>query len=233
MEENVEISLDEIFAIVRKYLLLGIILCVVGATLGYTICKVAVKPTYSSKLTLYVNNTAEDQVDKKLDINNINASQKLVSTYVEILKSDTLLEKVTQTIEGAMTVEEIRAAIQANALNDTEIIEVNVVTEDPEISWLIAGKLSTAGPAEILRVVDAGSVKVIDKPKVNEKPVGPNTKMFILVGAFIGVLICLVIIFFREILNNTIKSGSEVEKTYDIPLLAVIPDIELARKKNK
>lgn len=232
MEENVEISLEEIFAIMRKYLLLGIILCVVGAALGYTVCKVAVKPTYSSRLTLYVNNTGDDQ-DRTLDLNNINASQKLVSTYVEILKSDTLLEKVTQTIEGAMTVEEIRAAIQANALNDTEIIEVNVVTEDPEISWLIAGKLSTAGPAEILRVVDAGSVKVIDKPKVNEIPVGPNTKIFILVGAFIGVLICLVIIFFREILNNTIKSGSEVEKTYDIPLLAVIPDIELARKKNK
>ncbi len=232
MEDNYEISLQEIFDVVRKYFLLGIILCIIGGSIGYLFCEYNVAPKYTSRLTLYVNNTGDDQ-EKKLDLNNINASQKLVSTYIEILKSDTLLEKVTQTIDGAMTVEEIRHSIQANALNDTEIIEINVVTEDPELSWLIAGKLSTAGPLEILRVVNAGDIQVIDKPKVNEVPVSPNKKLYALLGASLGIIICLVIIFIREVLNNRVKSATDVENMYDIPLLAVIPDIEAARKKNK
>ena len=232
MEENYVISLPDIFSVVRRNLVLGIILCIIGGGIGFVISKYAVAPKYASRLTLYVNNITDGE-DKKLELNNINASQKLVSTYIEIIKSDVLLEKVYQTIDGEMTVEEIRNSIKANALNDTEIIEINVITKDPKISWLIAGKLSTAGPAEILRVVKAGDVQVIDKPKVNDRAVSPNKKIYVLIGIILGGIMWLAIMIIREKTNNRVRTPEELEKMYNIPLLAVIPDIMVAGKKKK
>lgn len=59
--------------------------------------------TYTSKVSMYVNNNKE-RVEPLININDINASQKLVATYIEILKSDVVLSKVINQLELSYTI---------------------------------------------------------------------------------------------------------------------------------
>lgn len=228
MEEKYEISVKEVIDVASKYLLLVVVLAVIGAGAGFFVDSQFTDPEYDSTLTLYVT---ADSGGEMLRLDNLNASQKLVSTYIEILKSESLLNKVYSTIDGRMTVEEIRKSIDAHSLKDTEIIEVTVTTNDPETSWLIAGKLSTAGPAEILRVVKAGDVQVIDKPIQTDKPTVEHGIKFTVLGLIGGLLIGLVIMFIREVIVNKVRSKTELERKIDLPVLGVIPDIVEVSKK--
>lgn len=69
-----------------------------------------------------------------------------------------------------------------------------------------------------------GLGRSIDNGNVPVKPVKPNKKLYLLVGFVLGGILSVGYIFVREAFNNKID-GVEKLRNYDIPLLAVVPDM--------
>lgn len=232
MEAEYEISLQELFSIVWNKIWLIILCMIIGAGIGFSVSKFIITPTYSSKVSMYVNNS-KDRTEAALNINDINASQKLVATYIEILKSDTVLNKAIEEMALNYTTGQLRNMISASSVNGTEILEVKVISEDPEEAAEIANTLAKVAPAEIIRVVQAGNVELLDQAMVNHIPVGPNTKINTLIAALVGMLVSVIGVLGVELFDNRIKSADDLRKKYDLPVLGVIPDILEASKETK
>lgn len=224
MEKEIEISLVEIIAILwhRAWL---IVLCILlGSGLGYSISRYMIHPTYTSRISMYVNNNT-DPVASQLNISDIDASQKLVATYIEILKSDVVLDKVISQMGLPYTNQELRGMITATSLNNTEILEVKVTAKDPEEAAAIANTLAELAPPEIIRVVQAGGVHLIDPAISNPIPVAPNIKLNTIIGALLGAVIASLGILMAAMLDTRVKAEEDLQKQYDLPVLGVIPDI--------
>ncbi|MEG0579332.1 MAG: Wzz/FepE/Etk N-terminal domain-containing protein, partial [Niameybacter sp.] len=185
MEEHNEITLQEIFSILWGKVLLIILCTILGGGVAFGITAFVIDPEYTAKVTMYVNNS-EGKQDAYMNINDINASQKLVSTYVEILKSDTVLNKVIE--EGGLeySTGDIREMMSASSVNGTEIFEVKIISKDAKESALIANTIAEVGPEEIIRVVKAGSVELIDPAKVPTAPSSPNVILNTIIGIMLG-----------------------------------------------
>lgn len=232
MEVGNEITLQEIVAILWRKAWLIVLCMIVGAGIGFGVSRYMIDPTYSSKMSMYVNNNKE-RVDTALNINDLNVSQKLVTTYIEILKSDKVLGKVVEQMNLPYTNEELRKMISASSVNGTEILEVKVTTKDPEEAAAIANTLSEVAPPEIIRVVQAGDVQLIDKAVPNETPVSPNTMLNTLIAAMLGTVLSILAILVLEMLDISVKSVEDLQKHYELPVLGNIPDILEASSQSK
>ena len=232
MEETNEISLQEIFIILWNKALLILLCILIGGAAAWGISYYVIDPTYTSRVSMYVNNNKEPQ-STVANINDINASQKLVSTYIEILKSDNVLGKVSAAIGGEYTTAELRDMMTASSVNGTEIFEVKVTTKDPEEAAHIANTIAEVAPEEIIRVVKAGSVELIDQAVPATSPTAPNIMLNTIIGVMLGGVLSVLGVLISSMLDNRVKDEEDLKKYHDLPILGCIPDLESAQNRIK
>ena len=225
MEETNEITLQEIFMILWEKVWIIALAVVIGGAAAFSVSAFVLDPTYTSRVSMYVNNNT-DRETTVANINDINASQKLVSTYIEILKSDNVLGKVGAATGLAYTPAQIRSMMSASAVNGTEIFEVKITTKDAEEAALIANTIAEVSPEEIIRVVKAGSVELIDAAVPATTPTSPNVILNTIIGIMLGGVLSVLGVLVAAMLDNRIRSEEDLKKYYDIPVLGTIPDLE-------
>ena len=77
------------------------------------------------------------------------------------------------------------------------------------------------------------NVHIVDDAKVNDIPSNINSKKDVLMFTMVGIVISSIYVLIPNILDTTIKTSSEVEKTFKIPVLAEIPVYTFDSKKDE
>lgn len=221
-----EINLSEVFDLVIRRLWIIIVCVTITTAASYTYSAFFVKPEYMSSGTLYVRNVEEVQ-DTRVDVNEINASKTLVNTYIEILRSDRFTSIIAEDVDLGYTAAGIRSMLSMNALNNTEILKISVTSENPNHTAKIVNSILEHADDEIIRIVKAGSVEVIDTGKIPVKPVSPNVPLNTVSGAILGGVISMLIIILIHIMDVSVRGEEDVTEKYDIPVLGVIPTIKI------
>ena len=73
--------------------------------------------------------------------------------------------------------------------------------------------------------------KILDPARLPEKPIKPDRNKILLIGVFIGLAMGLGLTWFRESLDQSFHTVSEVEDYLEIPVLAMIPNLREEEKK--
>jgi capsular exopolysaccharide synthesis family protein len=66
-------------------------------------------------------------------------------------------------------------------------------------------------------------VEIIRKAEPSQKPVSPNKTLNITLGIVVGLIIGIGLAFFIEYLDTSVKTIDEIERTFQAPVLGVIP----------
>ena len=94
MQENQEeLSLKDIFGLLISKIWLIIILGAVGFVIAFCISKFVMPLKYSSSVSMYVKSTATKE-EQNVNLNELNASKSLVTTYIVVLKNTSVLKEV-------------------------------------------------------------------------------------------------------------------------------------------
>ncbi|MBQ6908026.1 MAG: hypothetical protein IJQ28_06580, partial [Clostridia bacterium] len=101
--------------------------------------------------------------------------------------------------------------------------EVRVVGKIPEDVCAVCNSILTHAPDELIRVINAGSVKILDKGQVPKSPFSPNVKQNALVALVLGIGVGAGIILLLELFDTRIKSREDISKRFPEPLLGEIP----------
>ncbi len=231
MGETVEIDLKEIFRVLLRKAWL-IVLCAVvvaAAVLVYTIGFVT--PMYQAKVSVYVNNGTAGS-DGAISSSEYSVALRLVNSYVAILESDNVLEKVIAEGELDVTANQIRQMLTAAPIEDTEMFEFQVTCSDPKLAAQIANAIAAVAPEAIPEIMKGSSAAIIDYAKVPTSRYSPSYVNNTLIGALVGILIAVVAIVLQEALNVKIKNEEDLSKIAPIPVLGVIPDLTSTVKQH-
>lgn len=225
--KETEIDLSVVLEVLRKNILplvLVTVLFCIGSFMG---TKFFIAKQYRASATLIVNNKASSS-NSGYNSNEIVAAQNLADVYSIIIKSESVLQPVIDKMELNITCEQLKRAITVSTVNSTQIIEVSVLSTEPEFAKKIVSSVVKVAQPIITDKVEAGSVKVIDEAKIsnNGNPVGPNASRNALFGAAIGFALILVVIFVKEFFNKRFKSEADVTNTLNLPLIAIIPQVD-------
>jgi len=228
IKRMLEIVLERIVSIIVITLLFGLI--------SFGISKF-IPPKYESYITMYINNqrsTVASTIsgDTKTLSSDIAASQQLVPTYIEMIKSDNVLQAVLDRF-NRKTGEEInvsvfRRMIEASALSNTEILKVTVTSEDAAIASELANTIAAVAPDKIQGFIEKSEVRIVDKAKTSTIPVSPNVRNNTILGALLGFVFSISFILLKELFDVRVKSADDLVQRFPYPVLGTIPEIYVA-----
>lgn len=224
-EKELEIDIVAILYAMRNKVIYIILSALLFATLAGCVTEFLTEPKYTTSCTMYVfSNTDRVSTDSNISGSELDASQRLVNTYIEVLKSDTVLEKVAAELGIEAKPAQIRGLISCSPVEDTEIFRVSVTSTSKELSASIANTIAQVAPEEIIRVVKAGGVEVIDYAKVPENPSSSSLQKNVIIGGGLGFVLAFALFFVLAMFDTTVTSEKDIERDFpDIPILGTVP----------
>ena len=224
-----EIDLKELFEIFWtkkiQILLVVIIFMVMGVvyTMGFT------TPKYSSSTTLVLamaGTKESDNLNNSITTTDVTLNAKLVPTYSELVKSKNILREVISNLNINEDENSLKKDISVTSVKDTEVIKITVSHENALYDAKIANEIAKVFSEKINEIYKINNIYIVDEAEVAEAPSNINHAKDILLFAFIGLVLSLSYTFVLNMLDTTVKTQEEIEKNYDIPVLATIPSIE-------
>lgn len=228
---NESLTIQQIFRVLLKKWWIILISVIVCGSVAFAYSTYVVAPQYTSIGTLIVNNKQSKETTA-ININDINASQKLVNTYAIILKSNAFVNRVKEKINLDYTVSQIQSMVTYSSVNNTEVLAVSVVSENPEHSAVISETVLDLATEEIGKYAEVGSVKILDHANLPVSPSSPNIPLNTLIGILLGAILSVLMIFVTEMMDTRIKSADDLGDRYTLPVLGVIPSAE-HKEENK
>ncbi|MCI2161238.1 MAG: Wzz/FepE/Etk N-terminal domain-containing protein [Oscillospiraceae bacterium] len=224
-----EISLNEIFFAIRKQWKKILLATIVGALVAFLISSFLIPKKYTSSIELYVNNGTNTSTTNAINPNDLTASQKLVGTYIVILKNRDVLSQVAAKI-GNISYEQLQSDISMSAVDNTEVLKISAEAENPQLSVNICKAMADTAPDILKRVVKSGSVEVIGSASVPTEPSSPNIKRNTLIGALAFLIVSIFISIMMFMKDNTVKGEKDIQEKLKVPVLGEIPDLNADNK---
>ena len=222
-----------------------IIVALLFAIVSFVVTKNMIKPEYQATSKLYVFNKSDVGTSGAVSSSDISTSKILVNTYIVVLQSDSVLGQVVDTIseyqgkEGfeylgtePYTTGQLRQMISAGSINSTESFSVTVTAHDPYQAKFINDAILYFLPDEIIRVVKAGAVEIIDKASIPTKPSSPSIMKNTVLGGFVGGVLTAAIIVVMSLFDNLFHTEEDLQSEFpDINVIGVIPDYKSDSRK--
>lgn len=237
MDENKEIELDlkRIYEMIKQKFVYIILVTVIGGILSGCITNFFITPQYTASVKLYAWSNSDTLFQDKNDasINDIEATQMLINTYLAAIQSDSFLEKVADQAGDDVSVKQIKSMLSCSAIEETIIFRISITSTDPQQAMEIANIIAEVCPDELVRMLKVGGVEIIDYAKVPSTPSSPNIKKNLLIGAAAGFIISFAFFFIKDLFDTSINDENDLKKEFDIPIIGTIPKLVPVAEKNK
>lgn len=222
--ESAEIDLKRLFDAIWHRAWVILVVCVLCGALAFLGTFYLITPKYQSSAKFYVYNKGLD-INVGISASDLSAAQELVDTYIVILTARDTLEEVIDRADLDMTYSQIKGMITASSVNNTEIFEVVVTSEDPEEAKLIAATIVKVLPDVVRGIIEDASVKPVENPVVPGYHSSPSYVQNTVLGALIGFVLMVGFVVLREIFDVTIRTEEDIQRSGKYPLLAKVPDM--------
>ncbi|MBO5136136.1 MAG: hypothetical protein J6C17_02000 [Clostridia bacterium] len=211
-------------------MIVTVTLVVTIATLIYSATMIV--PKYQTDVTMYVNNTKVTITDRTTS-SDLSTSQMLVPTCINLINTDVMSSAVAEADGLGYSASQIKNMTSASQVGTTEILKITIKGTEPNDITKIANTYADIVPEVIGGnggIVEACSIRLIDKAKVPQAPYSPNVTRNTIIGFIVGLILSCSFILIREILDNRIKNESDLEEMFPIPILGTIPQIGTGNK---
>lgn len=220
-----EINLVKILEIVLKLWWFVLICAIVVGIIGFSISSFLMTPMYTSTAKVYVEGSSRN-TGEGTTMSDLTTNTRLVSTYIEILCTDTFLSKIASESNYNVSSQSIKSNISMNSCNETEVLEIKYADVSPEQARDILQILLNYAQKEIPSVMNGCRVNILDNASLPKSNSSPNTKQNTFIGLFIGIVIGVAIIFIKELLDTRIKDEDDLRTRYNLSVLGVIPNLD-------
>lgn len=226
-----EIDIKEILYFIFKKKIFVILLTILGIVAGILYTKFLVTPMYAANTTVVLSKpttatTSYITTDEAITQNDITLNSKLIATYSEIMKSRAVAQEVKETLGLDISEGSLMSNISVTAKDDTEMLKIQVLNEDPVIAADVANTLSSVFKNKVKEIYNIENVTVIDKAIPSNSPNNVNYIKNAGIFGIMGLICSCGILFLIFYFDTKIKSKSEVEELLGLEVLAVIPEIK-------
>lgn len=218
--EEIEINLGEIFAVLLHKIWIIILATVVCGAVAFLYSFFIITPQYESTTKVYILNK---QSGSSVTYSDVQLSSTLSKDYEQLVTSRYVIEGVISKLNLDDTYEELAARVSASNTDETRIIAITVTDPDPEQAQKIANAVRDLAAQQITQVMDIEAVNMVDNANLPDSPVSPSVPKWTLIGVAIGMIISIAVIVIQHLLDDSIKSSEDIEKYLGISTLAIIP----------
>jgi capsular exopolysaccharide synthesis family protein len=228
-------DLRDYFRILRRHWIWLISASLAGLLCGAA-ASILVPPTYTSETQLFVAIQNSGSVQELQQGNTF--SQARVQSYVKTVSTPLVLQPAIDRLGLTTTAEELASRVHAGT--DLETVIINIAVTDT--SAVQSAATAQAVADSLIEAIDrleqpktGGSspvkLSIVRPAEAPAAPSGPNTKLNLVLGLFFGLVTGILVAVLRTLLDNGIRTESDLRRITDAPLLGGITFDQDATKK--
>lgn len=230
-----EIDLLKIYEVIKKNILLFIGICLLSCTVAFMVTKFLIQEefTATSKLIIVQKSDAVSN-SQNYTFSDLQMSQKLANTYSQIMMSDAIADPVVNNMKSYgfdINTKDYKDYVKVSSANNTEVMNITVTTNDPELSARLANEIAAVFESKIYDIMQIENVTTLSQAKVPTKKSGPSTIRNVAIGGIIGLMICGLYTIIFLLTDTKVKTEEEVKKIFDYPIIGSIPDFEITNRE--
>ncbi|MBJ7289144.1 MAG: polysaccharide biosynthesis tyrosine autokinase [Williamsia sp.] len=206
-----------------------VLLTVVGAGGGFAYYQFGTTSEYAATARLFV--TAEGGTSVGESYQNNLFAQERVNSYAAIATSDQVARRASSALGGAISPDDLRGATTAAAVPKTVILAVTVTNGAPRRAQSYANAVAqeTAAVVQELETSRRGGAAaataiVLDDADLPSTPTGYGWKILVAAGAFVGLLLGVLVSLAIAVLDRRIKTADTLTSEDGLHVLAEVPD---------
>lgn len=200
MEE--EISIMELFGILKKRVGLIINAILIGLLIVSIYTFFIVTPEYSSTTQLLVNRSQQQESIERSDID---ANVQLINTYMDIIRGPVILDEVRETLNMETSHGALSSQIDVTSENNSQVFSIRVTDDNPYDAATIANTAANVFRENLDEIMSVDNVTIISQAEANLSPVSPNNALNMLIGIALGGMVGVGFAFMLEYVDNTVK----------------------------
>lgn len=233
-EDNDTIDLLKLFEIVMKNIVWFIIVIILCGTVAYAGTTLLIDKTYSATATVIIVQNNNSNASQAVTYNDVQLSQKLVSTYTQILQSEAIGDSVVANLDlydkYEIDTEKLNKMVEVKAASNTEVMNITATSKDPKLSADIANEMVSVFKKKIFDIMSVENVTVLNSAKIPTKPSGPSVLKNTAIGMMIGAVLCGVYAVIVLLTDTKVKTEEDVKKIFDYPVIGVIPEFKVEER---
>ncbi|MFC3093311.1 polysaccharide biosynthesis tyrosine autokinase [Alteromonas sediminis] len=136
----------------------------------------------------------------------------------------------TQVQNVQRLIAESRAEIQGLQGNNLELVRLEREVENNRRVY--ESFQSQLMQANVNSEFDASNVHIIDRATVPKAPYKPNKKLILVLAGMFGLFAGTVLVFLKELLDNTFKTPDNIEDKIKIPSLGITPVVKKSKSES-
>lgn len=231
--ENEEIDLREILQLFWEKRAIILITLIVAVIIGFAYTMFFKEPKYTAYSTLILaqQDSSGDET-KAVTQTDITLNDKLIATYKELAKSNSVVRAVINNLNLSNTTEsQLKSEINVTAVKETQILRISVTDEDATRAQRITNELSDVFVKKIADLYKIENISIVDRAETPSNPSNINHKNDLLIFFAMGLVVAIGIILILNLLDTTVKSASDIEKIQGLFILAEVPECDFSSKK--
>lgn len=228
-----EIDLKDLFNIFWRKKTQIFLIIAIFVVIGFMYSYIFLVPEYQSTISiLLAKSNTQQSGEGTITTTDLTVNQKLVSTYSELLKTESVLTQVINNLNINKTLDELKKRITVTAKDDTEIIQISVIDEEAKMAQKIANEVANVFIDKIAKeYYNMDNVYVVDEAKLANVPYNINHTKDLLIFAAAGFVIACIYVLIINMLDTTVKSKEDIEKRLGLTVLSTIPLCEFNSRK--
>ncbi|MBF4605098.1 polysaccharide biosynthesis tyrosine autokinase [Curtobacterium sp. VKM Ac-2884] len=188
-----------------------------------------VAPLYQAQSQLFVSVRASGD-DTSQVVQGNSAAQQKVTSYVEVVRSASVLQPVIDELGLDTDVESLAERVSATSPANSVLIDVSVLDEQPKDAQRIAAAVSESlahvVTAELERSTEGGpslvGIKMIQPPALPTTAASPSLVKNLALGVVGALALGVAFVLLRHLLDNKVRSRADVESVTPTPILGDI-----------
>lgn len=178
-----------------------VILTILGGLIGFFYNRsLQITTMYEATSKIYVN--PDPLVQQESIYDGLLANEKMTQNYVEIIKSKLVLEKASQQLSFETKLDDVMARVVVASIPSTSVIEIHFSDTNKDhalemVKEVYQAFLNSNLDVENIKILDSGSVRVIQT--------NPRSKKYILLTTCCGILVGCVLAYGVEVLIDSKK----------------------------
>lgn len=207
-----------------------ILSAVIGAIILLFINMFIIPPIYESTSKLYIVDRSASSMSK---LSNLNISRMLTRDYTQLVRSNAILLEVINELDLDMDSTLLKEYITINAPKDTRMLEIRVVSDDPDLSKEIVDTLVKISAEEFTSITGIAKFNILE---YGSPPIGLEPSDFlrmIMLGMCYGSFISILCIIRSIKSNECIRTADDIEYRLGLSTLAEIPLEKELKKENE
>lgn len=233
-EDNDTIDLLKLFEIVMKNIVWFIIVIILCGTVAYAGTTLLIDKTYSATATVIIVQNNNSNASQAVTYNDVQLSQKLVSTYTQILQSEAIGDSVVANLDlydkYEIDTEKLNKMVEVKAASNTEVMNITATSKDPKLSADIANEMVSVFKKKIFDIMSVENVTVLNSAKIPTKPSGPSVLKNTAIGMMVGAVLCGIYAVVVLLTDTKVKTEEDVKKIFDYPVIGIIPEFKVEER---